>query len=87
MLAASSIFVMMNMVSSLGFMTIYRINLAMNSVAEYTTVMKRIEEVLLLDEIQEERFEECTEASVRVRMERVNTTWGFLPQQEQEKQS
>ena len=49
MLAASSIFVMMNMVSSLGFMTIYRINLAMNSVAEYTTVMKRIEEVLLLD--------------------------------------
>lgn len=48
LLLASSIFVMMNMMGTLGFNTIFRINLAMNSVAEYSTVLKRIEEVLLL---------------------------------------
>ena len=41
----------MNMLGNLGFMIIFRINLAMNSVAEYSTVMKRIEEVLLLEEV------------------------------------
>ena len=82
---ASSIFVMMNMMGTLGFMTIFTINLAMNSVAEYTTVLRRIEEVLLLEEIHESKFEPCSDPTIRVRMERVYSTWGFLPQEEEEK--
>ncbi len=54
LLLASSIFTVMNMLGSLGFATIFRINLAMNSVAEYTTVMNRIQEVLLLEEVAPE---------------------------------
>ena len=53
---ASSIFVMMNMMGTLGFTTIFTINLAMNSFAEYTTVLKRIEGLLLLEEIHHSNY-------------------------------
>lgn len=44
----------MNMLASLGFITIFFLNLGMNSAAEYTTVLKRIEDVLVLEEIKPE---------------------------------
>ena len=52
-LVASQIFTAMNMLSGLGFTTIFFLNLSMNAAAEYTTVIKRVEQVLLLEEIKD----------------------------------
>ena len=49
----------MSMIDNLGIMIIFKINVALSSWAEYTTVMTRIEEVLLLDEVENLSVVEC----------------------------
>ena len=78
-LVASSLFSAMNMLASLGFTTIFFLNLGMNSAAEYSTVIKRIQEVLLLDEIKDRKpASGYGSPEFRVKMEKVFATWGFL---------
>lgn len=76
----------MNMLASLGFTTIFFLNLGMNSAAEYSTVIKRIQDVLLLEEIKDRKPDSgYTKPEFRVKMEKVFATWGFLKASSTEK--
>lgn len=67
------------MLSGLGFTTIFFLNLSMNSAAEYTTVLRRVEQVLLLEEIKDRKPEsEGALFPYRVKLDRVTANWGFL---------
>ncbi len=75
-LVASSLFTAMNMLASLGFTTIFFLNLGMNSAAEYSTVIKRIQEVLLLADIKPDS--PTITSGPRVLFDKVWATWSVL---------